>query len=287
MSALHPRPRPVSGLEPFIPPQSTFNQLTVKALKALGGRAHRQAIKDKAIQLADFSKAQLTVPQPFQNPQHRRAYPTKVGYRLAWALTDLKNRGVVRKEGDGIWSLATHRPTRAVSSGSISNRHVEERPSRLNTGEAGSKVTAGDDEPSVRHSSTDPATARSAPSMTLPYPDWIYYPIREAPPRWAHDFVQAVAGARTAIDSADVSDLTSDRVLAELRPGLETLGYRVESGKQQHDRIRLPVLFGDYGAPRLTYEVDAVHDGLGVVVEVEAGRVLGVTLCTETSSERR
>ena len=262
----------MAGHEPLIPPQSTFNHLTVKALKALGGRAHRQAIRDKAIQVGDFSKAQLTVPQPFQNPEHRRAYPTKVGYRLAWALTDLKNRGVVRKEGDGIWSLATHRPSSAVSSGSISNGHVEERRSRLNKGPADPRVEAGEDENPVRHSSTDQATAASPASMPLPYPDWIYYPIREAPPQWAHDFVQAVAGTRTAIDSADVSDLTSDRVLAELRPGLQTLGFRVESGKQQHDRIRLPVLFGDHGAPRLTYEVDAVHEGLGVVVEVEAGR---------------
>jgi hypothetical protein len=50
------------------------------------------------------------------------------------------------------------------------------------------------------------------------------------------------------------------------------LGYRVESGKKKDDRIRLPVLFGDEGKVVVPYEVDAVHDELGVLVEIEAGR---------------
>jgi hypothetical protein len=32
------------------------------------------------------------------------------------------------------------------------------------------------------------------------------------------------------------------------------------------------VLFGDQGRERVAYEVDAVHDELGIVLEVEAGR---------------
>jgi hypothetical protein len=66
--------------------------------------------------------------------------------------------------------------------------------------------------------------------------------------------------------------LTSDKVLAFLRPGLEGLGYRVETGKAAAQKIRLPVLFGDEGRERVAYEVDAVHDELGVLVEVEASR---------------
>jgi hypothetical protein len=46
----------------------------------------------------------------------------------------------------------------------------------------------------------------------------------------------------------------------------------VETGKKSGDKVRRPVLFGDQGRPRVTYEVDAIHDDLGVVVEVEAGR---------------
>lgn len=54
--------------------------------------------------------------------------------------------------------------------------------------------------------------------------------------------------------------------------GLRSLGFEVESGKHAADKIRRPVLFGSQGIPRVTYEVDGVHDALGIVFEVEAGR---------------
>ncbi|HVF74195.1 MAG TPA: hypothetical protein VM938_04040 [Acidimicrobiales bacterium] len=81
-----------------------------------------------------------------------------------------------------------------------------------------------------------------------------------------------VRDAQPSIDSRSVPDLSSDSVLAALRDGLVTLGFTVEAGKKKADRIRRPVLFGEQGIERVAYEVDAVHDELGVVVEVEAGR---------------
>lgn len=93
---------------------------------------------------------------------------------------------------------------------------------------------------------------------------------RRAP--WVGGFVQAVADTRASIDSRVVDDLTSDRVLAHLRPGLVDLGFTVETGKKAAEKIHRPVLFGDQGRPRVSYEVDAVHDELGIVAEVEAGR---------------
>ncbi|MBT2484275.1 MULTISPECIES: hypothetical protein [unclassified Microbacterium] len=66
--------------------------------------------------------------------------------------------------------------------------------------------------------------------------------------------------------------MTSDYVLSALRPGMEELGYVVESGKLAAQRIRRPVLFGDNGRPEVSYEIDAFHDELGIAVEVEAGR---------------
>ena len=81
-----------------------------------------------------------------------------------------------------------------------------------------------------------------------------------------------VGDCRIQIESRTIESLTSDKVLALLRPELLKLGYEVESGKHQTEKIRRPVLFGDRGAVRVAYEVDAVHDELGVVVEVEAGR---------------
>lgn len=54
--------------------------------------------------------------------------------------------------------------------------------------------------------------------------------------------------------------------------GLEALGFEVEAGKQRDQKIRRPVLFDELGRQRVAYEVEAVHDELGVIVEVEAGR---------------
>lgn len=105
-----------------------------------------------------------------------------------------------------------------------------------------------------------------------PYPEWFYYPPHSPPPEWVRQFVGVVRAARAGIDSVRVEGLTSDHVLTQLRPGLERLGYVVEAGKRKEQRVFRPVLFGLQGQPRVTYEIDAAHDELGVVVEVEAGR---------------
>ena len=57
-----------------------------------------------------------------------------------------------------------------------------------------------------------------------------------------------------------------------MRHDFESLGYSVETGKQAGAKIERPVLFGRGGAERVRYDVDAIHDALGVVVEIEAGR---------------
>lgn len=104
------------------------------------------------------------------------------------------------------------------------------------------------------------------------YPRWTYYPTRDPAPEWVTDIVGAVAQVQGELDSAKVRSLTSDRALSILRPGLEVVGFRIETGKAAADRITLPVLFGEQGLPRVRYDVDGVHDELGVLLEVEAGR---------------
>ncbi len=106
----------------------------------------------------------------------------------------------------------------------------------------------------------------------MAYPRWTYFPTSAEPPAWAWDLVGAVEACRGEIESANHSGLTSDAVLLHLRPGLEKLGYTVEASKKRVDKVRRPVLFGDEGSVRVAYEVDAVHDDLGVLVEIEAGR---------------
>ena len=104
------------------------------------------------------------------------------------------------------------------------------------------------------------------------YPDWFYFPSHAEPPGWVTDFVRVIESCRASIESRSIDSLNSDQVLAILRPGLTELGYEVEAGKHKAEKIRRPVLFGERGTERVAYEVDAVHDALGVLVEVEAGR---------------
>jgi hypothetical protein len=66
--------------------------------------------------------------------------------------------------------------------------------------------------------------------------------------------------------------LTSDAVLAQLRPDLSSLGFAVELGKTSGTKIKRPVFFGENGAPELQYEIDAFHAEWRCGLEIEAGR---------------
>lgn len=106
----------------------------------------------------------------------------------------------------------------------------------------------------------------------MPFPSWSYFPRNAKAPEWVHQFVAVVESAEGVVSTATRSGLKSDDVLAAIAPGLEGLSYSVESGKKKDQKISRPVLFGENGVPKVSYEVDAFHDGLGVAVEVEAGR---------------
>ena len=89
-----------------------------------------------------------------------------------------------------------------------------------------------------------------------------------------HPFLTTIGSTRSAIDSEVVRGLQSDDVLAHIRPGLEDLGFQVETGKGRSQQIHRPVMFGEKGAELVTYEIDGWKEDRGIVVEVEAGRGL-------------
>jgi hypothetical protein len=108
---------------------------------------------------------------------------------------------------------------------------------------------------------------------TEPYPSWDYFPRNAGPPGWVEPFVANVRAAEESISTVErKTGLRSDWVLQQLATGLRELGFDVESGKKASDRIRRPVLFGSNGRAEVSYEIDAFHDGHGIVLEVEAGR---------------
>lgn len=68
--------------------------------------------------------------------------------------------------------------------------------------------------------------------------------------------------------------LSSDGVLAHLRPHLEAIGYRVESGKTRGAKIPVPVLFGLNNHIDKSFDADAVSGDGRIVLEVEAGQAV-------------
>ncbi len=111
-----------------------------------------------------------------------------------------------------------------------------------------------------------------SPPVANSYPSWKYYPSRSPAPEWVAKVVAAFGDAAPDIDSRANHGVTSDVALAKLRPALVALGFEIEAGKTASNKIRRPVLFGEGGRARVAYEVDGFHPGLGIVLEVEAGR---------------
>ena len=101
---------------------------------------------------------------------------------------------------------------------------------------------------------------------------WKFYPSRSPAPTWASGVINAFSAAAPQIDSRSNHGVTSDAALKRLRPALLKLGFEVEASKSKKDKILRPVLFGEMGRARVSYEVDGFHPAHGVVLEVEAGR---------------
>ena len=66
--------------------------------------------------------------------------------------------------------------------------------------------------------------------------------------------------------------LNSNDVLKILRPSLEKIDFRVESGKTQPDKIKVPVLFSLNNKIDKFFDADAISKDQRIVLEVEAGR---------------
>ena len=66
--------------------------------------------------------------------------------------------------------------------------------------------------------------------------------------------------------------LTSGKVLGILVKDLLALGFEVEQGKKEKQKIQRPVFYGEDGIPTVKYEIDAYHPEWKCGLEIEAGR---------------
>lgn len=99
------------------------------------------------------------------------------------------------------------------------------------------------------------------------------FPRTRTPPEFLRELVEVFERHAGEIGtSSTVNGLTSDAVLAVLRPDLIELGFVVEASKRDRDKIKRPVFFGENAQPELQYEVDAWHPDWLAGLEIEAGR---------------
>jgi len=104
--------------------------------------------------------------------------------------------------------------------------------------------------------------------------NWVYFPKSSPPPEFGVRVVGLFEESADAIDSKTRAAQHSDSVMAQLRPGLEALGFRVEKGKALDDKIVVPVLFGRKGKVLKCFNADAHAASQGWVLEIEAGRAV-------------
>ena len=87
------------------------------------------------------------------------------------------------------------------------------------------------------------------------------------------EVVACFKSVNAGIDSS-TKELSSNDVLAVVRPYLEKIKFKVETGKTQAKKISVPVLFGSENSIDKSFNADALsHDGR-IVIEVEAGRAV-------------
>ena len=101
--------------------------------------------------------------------------------------------------------------------------------------------------------------------------NWIFFPRSTEPPKLALDVVEVFKNAEEEIEER-FDETVSDVVLSIVRPGLERVGFVVETGKKAEYKIHVPVLYGMNGKVEKAFDADAWHREGKMVLEVEAGR---------------
>jgi len=101
--------------------------------------------------------------------------------------------------------------------------------------------------------------------------NWIYFPRSTEPPSIVLEVVDVFKNAEEEIEQR-FEESNSNTVLSIVRPGLENIGFEVETGKKAECKIHVPVLYGMNGKVEKSFDADAWHREGKMVLEVEAGR---------------
>ncbi len=114
----------------------------------------------------------------------------------------------------------------------------------------------------------------SRPARTTPTGvNWVYFPASKRAPKLATEVVAAFNKSLPQFAS-ESNRLNSNGVLKIVADDLKSLGFRVEVGKKDDEKVKIPVLFGPNGRLRKHFCADGFNEDQGFVLEVEAGRAL-------------
>ena len=105
--------------------------------------------------------------------------------------------------------------------------------------------------------------------------NWQYFPKHSSCTDFLKSVIEVFEDNLTDIASLGNVGQVSDEVLGKIRPGLQEIGFQVETSKTSAGIIKVPVLYGRNGKVEKSFGADAYHSVCRVVLEVEAGR--GVT----------
>lgn len=88
--------------------------------------------------------------------------------------------------------------------------------------------------------------------------------------------MRAIVDCFVAVDAKKTQGvhLKSNDMLGLVRPYLEKIKFRVETGKKHDEKIDVPVLFGENGEIDKSFYADALSEDGRIVIEVEAGRAV-------------
>jgi hypothetical protein len=104
--------------------------------------------------------------------------------------------------------------------------------------------------------------------------DQLDFPKSSPLPEFGLSVVSLFEPVADNIDSRTTVGQHGDIVMGQLRPGLEELGFRVETGKSAEGKIVVPMLFGRRGKILKCFNADAHAADKEWVLEVEAGRAV-------------
>ena len=98
-----------------------------------------------------------------------------------------------------------------------------------------------------------------------------FFPRSRGVTKEIQDIIDCFKTVEDEIDSF-TKNLVSNDVLAAVRPHIERLGYKVECGKSNEEKIDVPVLFGQDNQIDKSFYADSLSADGRIVVEVEAGQ---------------